>query len=398
MIDQQKGTEAGVPGDDLGAPFSLPALSKNALTRRRPRPAVVLPRLCRGASPAGIYPADANGGSCIGRSRADHRGLGDFQPPTSGTGYIPVHCLPLPFLTASAGYTLDFLPDRLYNNLVIIAPYNGRSQDKKGVFAMKKAEFWKGFGVGFTILLLLMCLCMTAFAASKRTIDVEDGIGISINGATFIPRDAAGNQVSVFIYNGTTYAPVRAIGEAMGLDVKFDSANRKVQLTTQDRLLAQSGASGSYISADRAKEIALADAGLKEGNAVFLKVKLERDDGRYQYDVEFYSGTTEYDYEIDAITGKILSAGRELDDFIVPADTSGGSAGNGIISADRAKEIALADAKVNANDAVFKKVKLDRDDGRLEYEVEFYAGSMEYEYEINAETGSIISRDIESHN
>ncbi|MCI8844614.1 MAG: peptidase, partial [Oscillospiraceae bacterium] len=33
---------------------------------------------------------------------------------------------------------------------------------------------------------------------------------------------------------------------------------------------------------------------------------------------------------------------------------------------------------------------------RLEYEVEFYAGSMEYEYEINAETGSIISRDIES--
>ncbi len=183
----------------------------------------------------------------------------------------------------------------------------------------------------------------------------------------------------------------------MGLDVKFDSANRMVQLTTQDRLLAQAGASGSYISADRAKEIALADAGLKKGNAVFLKVKLERDDGRYQYDVEFYSGTTEYDYEIDAITGKILSASRELDDFIVPVDTSGGSAGNGTISADRAKEIALADAGINANDAVFTKVKLDRDDGRLEYEVEFYAGSMEYEYEINAETGSIISRDIESH-
>lgn len=298
----------------------------------------------------------------------------------------------------AAGYTLDFLPNRLYNDLAIIAPYDRRSQNKKGVFVMKKAEFWKGFGVGFTVLLLLMCLCMTAFASSKRTIDVEDGIGISINGATFIPRDAAGNQVPVFIYNGTTYAPVRAIGEAMGLDVKFDSANRMVQLTTQDRLLAQSGTSGSYISADRAKEIALADAGLKEGNAVFLKVKLERDDGRYQYDVEFYSGTTEYDYEIDAITGKILSAGRELDDFIVPVGTSGGSAGNGTISADRAKEIALADAGINANDAVFKKVKLDRDDGRLEYEVEFYAGSKEYEYEINAETGGIISRDIESHN
>ena len=373
-------------------------------TRKR---AVVLPaatvRSPRGdppddpSLPSMDRPADAIGGLCIGRSCANALGLGGRRLPTSCAGYIPAHCLLLPFFYYARWYTLDFFLNRSYNNL-IITPYNGRPQNKKGVFAMKKAEFWKGFGVGFTVLLFLMCLCMTAFASSKRTIDVEDGIGISINGATFIPRDAAGNQVSVFIYNGTTYAPVRAIGEAMGLDVKFDSANRMVQLTTQDRLLAQSGASGSYISADRAKEIALADAGLKEGNAVFLKVKLERDDGRYQYDVEFYSGTTEYDYEIDAITGKILSAGRELDDFIVPVGTSGGSAGNGTISADRAKEIALADAKVNANDAVFKKVKLDRDDGRLEYEVEFYAGSMEYEYEVNAETGSIISRDIESHN
>lgn len=263
---------------------------------------------------------------------------------------------------------------------------------------MKKADFWKGFGVGFTVLLFLMCLCMTAFAASKRTItiNVEDGVSISINRATFIPKDAAGNQVPVFIYNGTTYAPVRAIGEAMGLDVKFDSANRIVQLTTQDRLLAQSGTSSSYISVDRAKEIALTDAGLTVGNAVFLKVKLEREDGRYQYDVEFYSGTTEYDYEIDAVTGKILSTDRELDDFIVPIGASDSSPSSGTISADRAKEIALADAGVRANNAVFKKVELDRDDGRLEYEVEFYAGSMEYEYEINAETGNIISRDIES--
>lgn len=262
---------------------------------------------------------------------------------------------------------------------------------------MKKAEFWKGFGVGVVVPLLLMCLCITAFAASRRTIDVEDGVGISINGAAFIPKDAAGNQVSVFIYNGTTYAPVRAIGETMGLDVKFDSANRVVQLTTQDCLLAQNGTSGSYISADRAKEIALVDAGLKEGTAVFLKVKLERDDGRYQYNVEFYSGTAEYDYEIDAITGKILSADRELDDFIVPIGTPSGTDSE-TISADRAKEIALADAGISANSAIFKKVELNRDHGRLEYEVEFYAGSMEYEYEINAKTGSITSRDKEQRN
>lgn len=263
---------------------------------------------------------------------------------------------------------------------------------------MKRAEFWKGFGVGFTVLLLLAGLCMTVFAASRRTIEVDDGVDISINGAAFIPRDAAGNPVSVFAYQGTTYAPVRAICEAAGLDVQFDGKDHMVILTTQDRLRAQGEASASYIGADRAKEIALADAGLKEADAVFLKANLERDDGRYQYDVEFYSGSTEYDYEIDATTGTILSADRDLDDFIAPKPASTpapSSVPGGTISADRAKEIALKDAGIDAGSAVFKPVKLDRDDGRLEYEVEFYTGTMEYEYEINAETGNIISRDVE---
>ena len=47
--------------------------------------------------PAQYIPADANGGLCIGRSCADALGgLGGHWPPTSGTGYIPVHCLLLP--------------------------------------------------------------------------------------------------------------------------------------------------------------------------------------------------------------------------------------------------------------------------------------------------------------
>ena len=177
----------------------------------------------------------------------------------------------------------------------------------------------------------------------------------------------------------------------MGLDVQYDAANQMVQLTTQDRILAQDGSAGSYISNDRAKEIALQDSGVKLEDAIFLKVKLERKDGRFQYDVEFYSGSSEYEYEIDAATGKILSSDRELEDFIVTPSTGSGET----ITAERAKEIALSDAGVSASNAVFKKVKLDWDDGRPEYEVEFYAGSMEYEYEIDARTGKIISREIE---
>ena len=179
---------------------------------------------------------------------------------------------------------------------------------------MKQNGFWKGFGSGLVLTVLIAALCVTATATSKRSIQVEDGIGITLNGARFTPRDAAGKQVPVFLYNGTTYVPVRAISEAMGMDVSFNSATRTVQLTTADRTASQQGASsasGNYISADRAKQIALNDAGVKEANAVFLRANLDWDDGRMKYEVEFYSGTTEYDYDIDALTGAVVKSGKE---------------------------------------------------------------------------------------
>ena len=88
VINQQEGTEAGASGDDLGAPFSLPALSKSAFTHHRPRPAVVLPpavvRSPR-VGPPGVpflpsmdRSADATGGLCIERSCAD--ALGAWGP------------------------------------------------------------------------------------------------------------------------------------------------------------------------------------------------------------------------------------------------------------------------------------------------------------------------------
>ena len=160
---------------------------------------------------------------------------------------------------------------------------------------MKKNGFWKGFGSGLILTVLVAALCVTATATSKRSIQVEDGIGITLNGATFTPRNANGKEVSVFLYNGTTYVPVRAISEAMGMDVSFNSATRTVVLTTADRTASQQGAttaSGDYISVDRAKQIALNDAGVKESNAVFLRANLDWDDGRMQYEVEFYSGST----------------------------------------------------------------------------------------------------------
>ena len=68
------------------------------------------------------------------------------------------------------------------------------------------------------------------------------------------------------------------------------------------------------ISEDEAKEIVLKDAGVSEKDISGIRIKLEKDDGIWQYEVDFYAGDKEYDYDIDADTGKILSKDMEIDD------------------------------------------------------------------------------------
>ena len=68
------------------------------------------------------------------------------------------------------------------------------------------------------------------------------------------------------------------------------------------------------ISAAEAKSIALAHAGLTEAQVKGLRAEYDRDDGRPEYDVEFRVGSMEYEYEIHAETGKILSWDKEIDD------------------------------------------------------------------------------------
>lgn len=70
----------------------------------------------------------------------------------------------------------------------------------------------------------------------------------------------------------------------------------------------------SKISEEKAKSIALNHAGLKESEVKFLHVELDYDDGVLRYEVDFRQGNYEYDYDIDANTGKILSYDKDIDD------------------------------------------------------------------------------------
>ena len=70
-----------------------------------------------------------------------------------------------------------------------------------------------------------------------------------------------------------------------------------------------------------------------------------------------------------------------------------GSSGGGI-SVDEAKRIAL-EKVAGASESDIVKAHKDYDDGRQEYEVEIRYNGYEYDYEIDAETGNIISSDVD---
>lgn len=145
------------------------------------------------------------------------------------------------------------------------------------------------------------------------------------------------------------------------------------------------------IGEDKAKEIALADASLKESEVSGMRISLDVDhDGKDPtvYDVEFYSGNTEYDYEIDAANGEIRS--KDADAEHIDRSSAATSASD-VISETEAKEIALDHAGLKESEVQALRVKLDKDDGIYEYEVEFYVDKLEYSYELNAANGTIIS-------
>ena len=260
-----------------------------------------------------------------------------------------------------------------------------------------KRGFGKGFASGILVAALTVGLGVSALAAT-RTITVDDNIRVTLNGAVFSPKNEQGKEVPLFSYNGTTYAPVRAICEAAGMKVEFDSASYTAVLTTQDQYIATEPTASNYITADRAKEIALEHAGISASNAVFVKAGLDWDDGRVTYEVEFYANNTEYDYEIDPASGKVLSYDREWDDFSLTRPSNPGET-TAAITADKAKEIALSDAGLTSGQVTFVYAELDRDDGRLVYDVEFYtADYKEYDYEIDAGTGAILSKAFDAEN
>lgn len=149
---------------------------------------------------------------------------------------------------------------------------------------------------------------------------------------------------------------------------------------------------GAGITEEDAKEIAFEDAGLREDDMVSVRTASENEDGRKILEVSFVTEDyEEYEYEILAESGLIY--GTSYDAAASAADDAQET------SLDRAKEIAAKHAGEAADQVVFTKSGTEKDDGRTVHELEFRTEDEKvFDYEIDADTGMILSWDYDGEN
>ena len=130
--------------------------------------------------------------------------------------------------------------------------------------------------------------------------DIKDSSAASLDGD-------GGREDSGPIHNGAESKEDSADGQ----DDSFSAQDTSVTGQTSPPI--------DFIGVDRAKQIALDHAGFRENEVIFSKAKFDKekddeDDDGPEYEIEFYNNKMEYEYEIDALTGKNKEYSAEPDD------------------------------------------------------------------------------------
>ena len=249
---------------------------------------------------------------------------------------------------------------------------------------------------------------------TKSELDVDDGI--SVYEIDFYTEDTA-YEYEIDANTGAVYSksrehfiksspePSPAPGNSAGETEKDPQKEQNLQQSggngagdlTGDSKKTETNSGSQEIGLEAAKHTALADAGVATSAVTYTKAKWDRDDGVAVYEIEFYTASHTYDYEINAVTGAIRSKDIEaLDaDSAEYKDSDSSNAGSSGVTLERAKSIAVDHAGFAASDVIFSKAKRKREDGLVVYEIEFYVNGMEYEYTINAATGNIVEYDAD---
>lgn len=184
---------------------------------------------------------------------------------------------------------------------------------------------------------------------------------------------------------------------AINPSLKFDALAKLSVEELKD--LAEAGAPAMPIGKEAAAYAAEQYAGTTALDSVTAEVDPELDESPAHYEVELHTVWGEFEYLVDAYTGKVLSGQKDLlatasvgNKATKPSAPSGAVQDIGHA---KAKSIALNHAGVSENEAYDMEIELDDEDGTLVYEVEFKSGGMEYSYEINAASGAILKHEAE---
>jgi len=216
-------------------------------------------------------------------------------------------------------------------------------------------------------------------------------------------QEPDGGYVSWGSSNSESVAQVIVALTELGVPLD-DERFTKNGITVEDALLRFAQENGAFVhvragsGGDAAAYAAEQYAGTTASDSVTAEVDSELDESPAHYEVELHTAWGEFEYLVDAYTGKVLSGQKDLlatapagDEAAKPTAPSGGAD----IGHAKAKSIALNHAGVSENKAYDMEIELDDEDGTLVYEVEFKSSGMEYSYEINAATGAILEHETE---
>lgn len=146
-------------------------------------------------------------------------------------------------------------------------------------------------------------------------------------------------------------------------------------------------AQGEFITREQAIAKVLEQAG---ADALVLEVDIEKErfngESRYYYEIDVKVNGREIEYLVDAVTGEVT---RNEGFTGNPADP------NPTLLEEDALRIALDSFGLTADQLTYQKIKLEREDGRLCYEIKLHVGNVEYSITIDAQNGDILEQEID---
>lgn len=234
-------------------------------------------------------------------------------------------------------------------------------------------------------------LLESGFAVLSQTIDESDGsvgllaeeYGVTLGKAQLISKLAQANPA---------YEPAALTA----LSINELGILSRSNAVTNLRAYGESS-TGAYIGEENAERIALEYAGAADGEAENVRTELEFEHGRMVYEVEFVWNGSEYEVDVDAVTGEVVGCEQEPKDpkpTSAPAQPTDAPAET-LISAAEALAAAYERAGITQSDAYDVETELERDDGRPVWSCEFKAKGREYECDIDAVTGEVLSFESE---